>query len=50
MISTPSIPESIDATPAVAVTDAKDAYDKCSKDATTWGAQKSLAFSVGTLR
>ena len=40
----------MEAVPLAVVTDAKDTFDKCGSDTPTYGAQKSLAFSVSWVR
>ena len=42
--------ESIDKVPCTAVVDAKDTHDKCVSDTSSFGSQKSLAFTIAWLR
>ena len=45
-----AIDRSINAVPLTVVVDAKDTYDKASSDPSSFGSQKSLAFTVAWLR
>ena len=40
----------IDSIPMTVITDAKDVYDRCSSDTSSYGSQKSLAFTIAWLR
>ena len=40
----------VDSVPMTVVTDAKDVYDRCGSDTSTYGSQKSLAFTIAWLR
>lgn len=42
--------EVLDSIPLVQITDAKDLYDKGNSDTATYGAQKSLGFTIGWVR